>query len=109
MLLPKARFEAQLLKAKHRGGDRIGDGADEPEQPGSDVARAALRSLQLVVVLGAARHDRRRQAVVAMAKVIVFGQRPIGKGARKAAVAVFKRMDGDEVKMRNRGAKKAVH
>ena len=44
-----------------------------------------------------------------MAKVIVFGKRPIGKGARKAAVAVFKRMDGDEVKMRNRGAKKAVH
>ena len=59
--------------------------------------------LQDVVIFLVLQPDLRRHAVEALRAVLRAGQRHISDSARDAAVAVFKRVDGDEPEMREAG------
>ena len=105
---------ADHLNATIKDGDasalakRCVKASEEPQQPFGHVDIAFLGAFQNILIAFTALLDRSRHRIKATGLALGSRQCQISNCARYAAIAIFKRVDGDEPKMRERGAKHRI-
>ncbi|MNN92206.1 hypothetical protein D3C81_2104510 [compost metagenome] len=87
--MPEARFDQHAAYPCKGLLQALEQGCEEPLQPGGDIQRSFLAGFENVVIAGAVVEDARGHGIKTNGLLFVLGQRQVGDGASKAAVAVI--------------------
>lgn len=108
MSLPEARLDQHSVDTSKGLLQALEQRYEEPLQPGGDIQCAPLARFQDAVIASAVIENARGHGVKADGLLFALSQCQVGDGARKAAVAVIKGVQGNEPEVRNAGTQKRV-